>query len=106
MGTKMTVGICGLVALGCAAGALYWLHARASKPLPVVVSPEPAGFQEALLANPQPNTKRGKSAPAAGAKKTAPPAVAELALKTGEVLNYTANVAKLQDVATLTLKVA
>ncbi|PYT93437.1 MAG: hypothetical protein DMG36_10005 [Acidobacteria bacterium] len=106
MGTKMTVGICGLVALGCAAGAFYWLHARASKPLPDVVSPEPPGFQEALLANPQPNTKPGKSTPTVGSKKTAPPTAAELVLKTGEVLNYTANVAKLEDVATLTLKVA
>src|ERR1051325_4347908 len=85
MGTKMTVGICGPGALGCAAGGLYWVAARASKPLPEVVSPEPPGFQEALLANPQPNAKPGKSSPTAGSKKNAPPAVVELALKTGAV---------------------
>ena len=46
--------------------------------------------------------------PVAGdrAKKGPPPAPVDLPLKTGEVLNYTADVAKLQNVATLTLKVA
>ncbi len=106
MGTKMIVGICALVTLGCGAGAFYWLHPRAGQPLPEVVSPEPPGFHEALLASAQPNAKPGKSSRSAGSKKSAPPPLVELALKTGEVLNYTANVAKLEDVAMLTLKVA
>jgi uncharacterized protein DUF3108 len=106
MGLKTTVGVGALVALGCAVGAFYWLHARAGQPLPEVASPEPPGFQESLVANPQPNAKPGKSSHSASSKKTAPPAPVELLLKTGEVLNYTANVAKLEDVATLTLKVA
>ena len=106
MGLKMTVGVGALVALGCAAGAFYWLHARGGQPLPEVVSPEPPGFHEALVTSPQPSERPGKSTPPANPKKAAPPAPVELRLKSGEVLNYTADVAKLENVATLTLKVA
>jgi len=58
------------------------------------------------VAGPPAGARRGKPAPAGTAKKDSPPAVVELPLKPGEVLNYTANVAKLENVATLTLKVA
>jgi hypothetical protein len=88
------------------AGAFYWLRARAGQPLPDVAGPEPPGFQEGLLANAQPKAAPGKPVSGDRTKKTSPPAPVELALKTGEVLNYTADVAKLQNVATLTLKVA
>jgi hypothetical protein len=106
MGRKITVAVGVLVALGCAAGAFYWLRARAGQPLPDVVPPEPPGFQEGLLANPQPKSAPGKPVAGDHAKKSQPPAPVELPLKTGELLNYTADVAKLQNVATLTLKVA
>ncbi|HEY6945729.1 MAG TPA: DUF3108 domain-containing protein [Candidatus Acidoferrum sp.] len=108
MSLKRTVGIGALVALGFAAGAFYWVHARGEQalPLPDVVSQEPPGFQEASVANALPNVAAGKAAPSAKTKKTTPPAPAELPLKAGEVLNYEADVAKLENVATLTLKVA
>jgi hypothetical protein len=105
MRLRSTVGI-GLAALGCAAAAFYWLHARAGQPLPEVVSAEPSEFHDAPPANPKPSAKPGKPVPAAKAKKIAPPVDAALPLKTGEVLSYTANVAKLENVATLMLKVA
>lgn len=110
MGVKTRVGVGVLAALCCAAGVFYWLRARAGQPLPDLVPPEPPGFQEALLTNPQPSAGAGKPASGGHAKKNAPPAAApapvELPLKTGEVLNYSANVANLNNVATLRLKVA
>ena len=75
-------------------------------PRPDVVSPEPPGFQEAVVGNPLATPEPAKPATQTKAKKKARTAEPALPLKTGEVLNYTADVAKLENVATLTLKVA
>lgn len=108
MGRKITIAAGALVALGLAAGGFYWMRARGEQalPLPDVVSPEPPGFQEAVLGDAQAAPPPAKPATKTKAKKKALPAEAALPLKTGEVLNYTADVAKLDNVATLTLKVA
>jgi uncharacterized protein DUF3108 len=109
MRMKTTIGIAFLVALGCAAGAFYWLHGRNGQPFPEVVSAEPPGFHEAAAASPAsatagaPSAKRGADS---GAKKAPAPVDAVLPLRTGEELDYTANIAKLENVATLTLKIA
>jgi len=106
MGLKATVGLGSLVALGCAAGAFYWLHARNSQPLPEVVTTEPPGFRSSVVPKPQPSPIPAKSPSApAEARKSANPVEIALPLKTGEVLEYSANVSTLQNVATLTLKV-
>src|ERR1700757_2127353 len=106
MGRKIMISVGALMALGLVAGAFYWVRARGSQqPLPDTVSPEPSEFREASVASPPPVARSEKAAPQTKNKKTAPSA-AELSLKTGEVLNYTANVSKLDNVATLTLKVA
>jgi len=105
MTRKIAISVGALVALGLVAGAFYWLRARGSQqPLPDVASPEPSEFHEASVVSPPLVARTEKPAPATKTKKAAP--AAELALKTGEVLNYTANVSKLDNVATLTLKVA
>lgn len=108
MGRKITIAAGALVALGLAAGGFYWMRARGEQalPLPDVVSPEPPGFEEAVLGDPQATPAPAKPATKTKAKKKALPSEAALPLKTGEVLNYTADVAKLDNVATLTLKVA
>jgi len=107
MTRKIVISVGALVALGLVAGGFYWLRARGSQqPLPDVASPEPSEFHEASVASPLPAARSEKPAPATKNKKTAPPAPVELSLKPGEVLNYTANVSKLDNVATLTLKVA
>ena len=107
MGRKITIAVGALVALGLAAGVFLWMRARGVPPPRLdAVSAEPPGFREASVAGPPAGARRGKPAPAGTAKKDSPPAVVELPLKPGEVLNYTANVAKLENVATLTLKVA
>jgi Protein of unknown function (DUF3108) len=106
MSIKTTVGIAALVALGGVAGAFYWLRARGEQPGPRVVSTEPPGFRE------PPPAERPASAPAVkstspnDSKKAAPPVGAELPLRAGEVLEYSANVSKLNNVATLKLQVA
>lgn len=106
MTRKIAISVGALVALGLIAGAFIWMRARGVQPpRPDTVSPEPAEFHEASAASPPPVAHDEKPAPSTKNKKTPPPA-AELALKTGEVLNYTANVSKLDNVATLTLKVA
>ncbi len=107
MSVKTTIGIGTLVAFVCAAGAFYWLHSRNERPFPEVVSAEPPGFHEAPSANaPASAPVVARSSAEADGKKLSPPGDAELPLRTGEVLDYTANVANLNNVATLTLKIA
>jgi len=109
MSRKTTVGLAAIAALGCAAAAFYWLHARGQQPPPEVVSAEPPGFRET------PPAEKPVSAPAvkstvvaapAEPKKTPPPVDAGLPLRSGEVLEYSANVSKLNNVATLKLQIA
>jgi hypothetical protein len=106
MSRKTTVGISALVVLGCAAGAFYWLRARGQQPAPEVVSAEPPGFRDAPSAEKPANAAAVKSASPADSKKAAPPVDTGLPLRAGEVLEYTANVSNLENVATLRLQVA
>jgi hypothetical protein len=106
MSLKTTVGIAALAVLGCAAGAFYWLHARGEPRVLEGVSAEPPGFREATSAEKSPNAAALKSTSPADSKKAASPVDPGLPLKAGEVLEYTANVSKLNSVATLKLQVA
>jgi len=106
MSLKTTVGIAAVAVLGCAAGAFYWLHARGEQRLPEVVSAEPPGFREAPSAEKPANAAAVKSVLPADSNKAASPVDTGLPLKAGEVLEYTANVSKLNNVATLKLQVA
>ena len=106
MSRKTAVGIAALALLGCAAGAFYWLRARGEQPAPEIVSAEPPGFHEAPPREKPASATPGKSPLPMEPKKATPPVDAGLPLKAGEVLEYTANVSKLNNVATLRLKVA
>ena len=106
MSRKTTVGIAALAALGFTVGAFYWLHSRGEPRAPEVVSAEPPGFREAPPAEKSPSVSASKSPVTSDSTKTAPPADPGLPLRAGEVLEYTANVSKLNDVATLRLQVA
>ncbi len=108
MSRKTTVGLAAFAAFSCGAAAFYWLHARGQQPPPEVVSAEPPGFREA------PPPKKPASAPAvksgvsvlgADSKKAPPLADTQLPLRPGEVLEYSANVSNLNNVATLRLQV-
>lgn len=105
MSVKLTVGIAAVVALGCAAGAFYWLHARAHQPAPEVSSVEPPGFRELPVPDKPSTPGPGKLPLPPDPKITPPPVDTGLPLKTGEVLEYTANVSKLSNVANLKLQV-
>jgi hypothetical protein len=109
MSLKTTVGIAVLALASCAAGAFYYLRARSDQPPPEVASPEPPGFRDALP--PEKPTKALAVKPAlpslpADSKKPEPPVDTGIPLRAGEVLEYTANVSKLDNVATLRLEVA
>ncbi len=104
MSLKTTVGITALAVLGCAAGAFYWLRARGEQPAPEAVSAEPPGFHEAPSAEKSPIA--GTSPLPKESKKATPPVNPGPLLKAGEVLEYTANVSKLNNVASLKLQVA
>jgi len=106
MSQKTTVGIAALVVLGCAAGSFYWQHSRGEQPAPEVVSAEPPGFREAPSAE-KPAIAAAENSPLPiDSKKATPPLDTGLPLRAGEVLEYTANVSKLNDVANLKLQVA
>jgi hypothetical protein len=95
-----------VAALALAGAAFYWLHSRngegppaiAAAPMPVAAPPEKLGDA---------TEKTASSGSRPEAKKTvAPEADAGLPLRTGEVLDFTADVAKLSNVANLRLQVA
>ena len=107
MSLRTTVGIAILAVLAFAFGAFYYLRARQAQPVPDVVSPEPAGFRDA----PPPSSKPASAAAAksrlpAVSRKVAAPVDTALPLRPGEVLEYTANVSNLENVASLKLQVA
>jgi hypothetical protein len=109
MSRKTTISVAAVAALGCAAGAFYWLHARGQQPPPEVVSAEPPGFREAPPAGKPANAPPVKSTVPvvpADPKKVLPTVDTGLPLRAGEVLEYSANVSKLNNVATLRLQVA
>jgi hypothetical protein len=108
MSRKAIIVIAALLVAGCAAGSLYWLESRAGQaPLPEGVSAEPPEFHEASQSpakKPAPAPTK-KASSSTEAKKTVPPVDPGVPLREGEVLDYSANVANLNNVATLTLKV-
>jgi hypothetical protein len=106
MSRRITLGLTAVAALGCAAGAFYWLHARSSQPLPDVPAPEPPGFHEAYPPEKPADAPPTKSPVPTEAKKAVPPAETVPQLRAGETLEFSANVSKLDNVANLKLQVA
>jgi Protein of unknown function (DUF3108) len=106
MSLRTTVGVVAVAILSCAVGAFYYLRARGAQPVSEVVSPEPPGFHDA----PRPEKSAGpavaKSALSAVPKKAAPPVDTGVPLRAGEVLEYSANLSELNNVASLRLQVA
>src|SRR6266481_6955693 len=106
MSLRTTFGIAALAVLGFAVGGFYWLHARGEQHVPEVVSSEPPGFRDAPRPEKPASAAAAKSTLPADPKKAAPPADAGLPLRAGEVLEYSANVSELNNVASLRLQVA
>lgn len=107
MSGRTIAGVAVLALLGCAAGGYYWFRERgqaatraAEVEMPASEAPAPA----------EPVTVPVAPVPASGSKpagteKTAPAADLGLPLRQGEVLEYTANVSSLNNVANLKLQV-
>jgi Protein of unknown function (DUF3108) len=100
---KAGIGV--VVAALLAAGAYYWMHERMSRPQPTMASsPEirPAETRASSAATPASRP----AAPVDAKKAVAPDADAGWPLRVGEILDYTADVAKVSNVASLRLQVA
>jgi Protein of unknown function (DUF3108) len=105
MSYRKVIGVTGLLALGCAAGGYYWMRernaglarawasARASEPMSAPATELPAVAPTSTPVASSPNSN-GEPAADHG-----------LPLRGGEVLDYTANVSSLNNVATLKLQV-
>jgi hypothetical protein len=106
MSLKTTVGIGTVILAGCGLGVIYWLHARGTQLPPEIVSAEAPEFHEAPAAAKPPTDAATKALPSPDSKKAVPPVDTALALRAGEVLEYTANVSKLNNVANLKLEIA
>ena len=106
MSQRVSVGIAAVAALALAGGALYWLHGRSGgAPPAIAAAPMAAPAEKSSDAV----EKAASSAPVSRVevKKTAAPeADPGFPLRTGEILEYTADVAKLSNVANLRLQVA
>lgn len=105
MSLRTTVGIAALAVLAFAAGVFYYLHARGKEHAPEVVSAEPRGFHEVPPGEKPARALAEKSSLPTESKKRTPPDE-PAPLRAGEVLEYSANVSKLNNVATLKLQVA
>lgn len=115
----MKAAITALAALLLVGGAFYWLRGRGSAPPPAMASgpisspaiaapaPEPREATDTTSATEPPSrTEEKKSRPEVEGKKPASEVDSAVALRTGEVLEYTADVAKVSNVANLRLQVA
>jgi hypothetical protein len=102
----------GILAIALVAGgAYYWLHQRAGQPQPALASVTPVRPAEAPAGTlPSAATGREAPPPASAAEPKRVTAVPEpdpgMPLHSGEILDFTADVAKVSNVATLRLQVA
>lgn len=105
MSGKTFLGIAALVAVGCAAGGYYWVRergetaARASETVSTPESETPNSPTPAAV------TPTNVTASASSVKNSTPAGDAGIPLRGGEVLEYSANVANLNNVANLKLQV-
>jgi hypothetical protein len=110
MGLGMKAGVAAIMVAGCAVGSFYWMKAH-ENPIPADM-PVPAASVAAEEKIPAANAPVASheaapaNATATEPKKTAPPVDTAIPLKLGEVLDFSANVSKLNNVATLRLQVA
>lgn len=102
---KTFLGIAALVAVGCAAGGYYWVKERgetAARASETASTPESAAPDSPVPATATPANSPPLAPPI---NNTVPAADAGIPLRGGEVLEYSANVANLNNVANLKLQV-
>jgi hypothetical protein len=92
-----------------AAGALYWFRRDSAAPPTMASAPKSAAVPPATAAKPSEGgdvTVKTEAPPRTEGKKASPAMDPGISLQTGEVLEYTADVAKVSNVANLRLQVA
>ena len=105
MSYRKVIGIAGLLALGCAAGGYYWVRERNAGLARAWASARASDSLSAPATDLPPIEPTG-SPSASTPDKTGEPVVDPgLPLRRGEVLEYTANVSSLTNVANLKLQV-
>jgi hypothetical protein len=105
MSYRKVVGIAGLLALGCAAGGYYWMKERNAGLARAWAAARASDAMNSPAMEPPavaPNGNTSASAPEKNGGLVADPG---LPLRRGEVLEYTANVSSLNNVANLKLQV-
>lgn len=105
MSYRKVIGVVALAALGSAAAGYYYLRERSEAPAEIsssTLASEPMSDPGTAL----PPAAATSNSPGSGAnKESEPTADTGLPLRAGEVLEYTANVANLNDVAKLKLQI-
>jgi Protein of unknown function (DUF3108) len=110
MNFRANLGIAVVAALALAGGAYYWLHGRANQPPTAIASeteetePRAAAETTAPPAQPERRAKAEHDASAPVTARKEPAATSALPLRTAEILDFTADVAKVSSVATLRLQ--
>jgi hypothetical protein len=105
MNGKTFLGIAALVAIGCAAGGYYWIKERgeaAARASETANAPEPAASSSPVAATVTPTNTPASTPPD---KNSSSAVDAGIPLRGGEVLEYSANVANLNNVANIKLQV-
>lgn len=105
MNGKTFLGIAALVTVGCAAGGYYWVKERgetAARASETLNTPEPVAPDSTVPATVTPTNAPPGAPPI---NNSVPAADAGIPLRGGEVLEYSANVANLNNVANLKLQV-
>jgi hypothetical protein len=105
MSYRKVIGIAALVVLGGAAGGYYWMRENSERSARAAASARDAEPMYAPATELPAAVPNGPSAASAANKNVEPLADPGLPLRAGEVLEYTANVANLSDVANLKLQV-
>ena len=105
MSNRIAKGIAVVVVLGCAAGVYYWVRERSESRAQASAAAENAEPMNEAPRSLPPATPSSPSAISSAMKNGEIVADPGLPLRGGEVLEYTANVANLSNVASLKLRV-
>jgi hypothetical protein len=107
MSYRKAIGITALIVVGSAVGGYYWLRARSEASLRAATARLSESMDSPANEPPVAATNTSGTPPTGGENKNGEPAPDPgLPLRGGEVLEYTANVANLNNVADLKLRIA
>lgn len=95
-----------MAALVLVGGAFYWLHGRGGAAPPAIASESPVSAPAEKTTEAPKETASNEHLPRMEAKKAAPEADPGISLRSGEILEFTADVSKVSNVANLRLQTA